>query len=100
MILVAYLVIQFIVQYILYTTFRPLILSIGKLTYLIIDDVKITKKTLFILMLITNMAISVLVKYFTSDGAMAGLSNLGASTIIGLLMVIDINKLKLGDKTC
>lgn len=99
MLLIGYLIIQLIVQYILYTTVRPLVLSFGKLVYFITENKHITKKTLLITMLIVNITISIAVKWFTAAGAMAGLSNLAASAVIGILMAIDTNKL-LGDDLC
>lgn len=99
MILLAYLIIQLIVQYILYTTIRPIILFFGKITYLITENKRVTQKTLLITMLTINIAISIAVKWFTAAGAMAGLSNLAASAIIGLIMAYDVNKLS-GDELC
>ena len=40
-----------------------------------------------------NIAISVLVKYFTADGAMAGMTNLGASAILGFYQTYQAYKI-------
>lgn len=99
---IGYIVVQFLVQCALYYSFKwvatLIAFGIYFLTYFLTENkvksIKISIRALSALFLTLNIAISCAVKYFTSSGAASGLSNLGASAILGLLMVYHIYKFK------
>ena len=93
------LIIQFVVQLVLYYQVRFLVFYVGLFTSKVSNkDLKITSKSMFITALALNIIISLFVKLFTASGAVTGITNLFASTILGLIMYYDIvrviNKIK------
>lgn len=108
-ILLLFLLIQFVVQLVMYIPFRKLIrrgyfLIFDIFNYInaVFDDelsknllkpdyyVKFFGVSLFIL----NIIISFFVKFFTSEGAMTGMTNLFASVLIGCISIYDVYKFK------
>lgn len=80
--IIIFLIGQFIVQTMLYFTIaRP----INKFV------VNHRPKDLKVFLVIENILISVLVMWFTSSGASAGMTNLMASVLLGVIMSIDYN---------
>ena len=96
--LVAILIIQLIIQLVLYNSIKFLfgsaIIWILKLTYKITKDVNKVCKIYQIILLFINIGISIVVAWFTAAGAIAGITNLGASCLLGLYMAYDAYKLK------
>lgn len=85
------LAIQFIVQLVLYWNLRFIIFNIGLLTAKVTHyDIKYTMKSMLFTALAINILISLFVKVFTSSGATSGITNLFASTILGIFMYFDI----------
>lgn len=99
---IGYIVVQFLVQCALYYSLKwittLIALGVHFLVYWLTENkalsIKISVRVLSALLLMLNIAISCAVKYFTSSGAASGLSNLGASAILGFLMAYHIYKFK------
>ena len=104
-VLIAYFIIQFIVQLVMY---KPIFKIINKLYMLLpkymefsgfdedtikhVNDKYIQVMT--VICFILNISISIFVKMFTSAGAASGMTNLFASVLLGFVMYIDINMAK------
>ena len=84
------LIIQLLVQFIIYWQLRFVVFNIGLITYKTSKSITTMTKTMLIMTFGLNIAISLFVKLFTSSGAMTGITNLFASAILGLIMYIDI----------
>lgn len=93
--LIAYLIIQFVVQFSLYRiTKKPLfglvrLISTAEKEFCDNTNYKTTLTILAILMFVANIGLSILVKCFTSSGGLTGMTNLGASVLLGLIMSFD-----------
>lgn len=81
-VLLTYLVIQFIVQYIMYRPVRNFLFSIHSVYRRTIPFIKVE---FFIL----NILVSLFVFVFTGRGGMTGMTNTFASVILGIIMSID-----------
>lgn len=104
-VLIIYLVIQFVVQLVMY---KPIFSVINKLYSLLpkymrfsgFDEDIIEKvnskyvQTMTVICFILNITISIFVKLFTSSGGATGMTNLFASVLLGFVMYIDILRLK------
>ena len=87
------LLIQFVVQLVLYYQVRFLVFYAGLISAKVSrNDIKITGKSMFITALAINIIISLFVKLFTASGAITGITNLFASTLLGFVMYYDINR--------
>ena len=90
-----YLVIQFIVQLVLYENTKKLFI---KGVFYIWKYLKLTPNTASTILswvfFGVNIAISLLVKLFTSSGGLTGMTNLGASVFVGLFMAYDVYMFK------
>lgn len=108
-ILLLFLLIQFVVQLVMYIPFKKMIrrgyffvfdifyymnsILEGELSKNLLKPdyyVKFFAVSLFIL----NIIISFFVKFFTSEGAMTGMTNLFASVLIGCISIYDVYKFK------
>lgn len=108
-ILLLFLLIQFVVQLVMYIPFKKMIrrgyffvfdifcyinsILEGELSKSLLKPdyyVKFFAVSLFIL----NIIISFFVKFFTSEGAMTGMTNLFASVLIGCISIYDVYKFK------
>ena len=93
--LIAYLIIQFVVQYALYrVTKKPVFGVAGLISKLEKEfnpasNYKTTMTALSVIMFLLNIGLSILVKFFTESGGMTGMTNLGASVILGFFMSFD-----------
>ena len=84
---------QFLIQYVLYRQIRfTLYWCMSAADDIFNGDMVVIKKTAWIVAIISNVGISLLVKYFTAAGSIAGISNLTASVVLGLFMAYDLNK--------
>lgn len=87
-----YLFLQCVIQYVLYKQLSIPILWINKFFVN-----KYTYKHMFKIIMwqyvILNILISMIVKYFTAEGGMTGITNLGASVLLGLIMYIDVKRI-------
>lgn len=87
------LLIQFIVQLVLYYQVRFLVFHVGIITSKVSgNNLKATAKSMLIAALVLNIVISLFVKLFTASGAISGITNLFASTILGVIMYIDVTR--------
>lgn len=90
-----YLVIQFVVQLVLYENTKKLFI---KGVFYIWKYLKLTPNTASTILswvfFAVNIAISLLVKLFTSSGGLTGMTNLGASVLVGVFMVYDVYAFK------
>ena len=90
-----YLVIQFIVQLALYISIKEhLLWGCFHLWKTFDVSIETSAKILSFLLFGTNMLISILVKVFTSSGGLTGMTNLGASVLVGLFMAYDVYMFK------
>ena len=86
-----YLVIQFIVQLAFYLAIKKhLFWGCFHLWKTFDISIESCSKTLSFLLFVINILISILVKIFTSSGGLTGMTNLGASVILGLIMYFDV----------
>ena len=95
----ALFLIQLVIQVVLYNSlkcflFEYVIKYILKAIYYTTKDINKMTKAYGIILLFENIGISIIVSWFTSAGLYAGITNLGASCILGLYMMYDVNKLK------
>ena len=81
-VIILYLFIQFVVQYMFYAPVRDLLFKAHSKVRRTIPFIKIE---FFIL----NLLVSLLVLLFTGRGGMTGMTNTFASVILGLIMYID-----------
>lgn len=81
-VLLVYLVIQFVVQYIMYKPVRNLLFRIH-------SKYKGTIPFLKIEFFILNIMVSLFVFMFTGRGGMTGMTNTFASVLLGLCMTVD-----------
>lgn len=90
-----YLVIQFIVQLVLYENTKKLFI---KGVFYIWKYAKVNANVACTILswvfFAVNIAISLLVKLFTSSGGLTGMTNLGASVLVGLFMAYDVYAFK------
>lgn len=90
-----FLICQLIIQTALYLTMaRPLLKASVKPLYELLTKYNMNLYWLYkvfnIAMILCNLAISFLVLKFTKSGATAGITNMTASVILGVIMVIDV----------
>lgn len=98
-------VIQLMIQYFLYHLVSGLYLTGVIELYKLLRDyinnnnlVEYIAKFYTIVLITTNIFISLIVRYFTNAGKMAGMSNLFASCILGAIMLYDVRRFKLACK--
>ena len=90
-----FLLCQFIIQFALYFTIcRPILKATVPHVYELLErnniDLRWIYKIFNITMILVNLLISFLVLKFTKSGAIAGVTNMTASVILGLLLVLDV----------
>lgn len=91
-VIVIYLAIQFIVQLAVYLTIKKhLFWACFSLWKTFGVSIEFCAKTLSFLLFVVNILISILVKEFTSSGGLTGVTNLGASVILGFIMYFDVD---------
>ena len=81
-VLLSYLAIQFLVQYIMYRPIRNFLFSVHSVYRRTIPFIKVE---FFIL----NILVSLFVFVFTGRGGMTGMTNTFASVLLGIIMTID-----------
>ena len=91
-----FLICQLIIQTALYFTIaRPILKATVKPVYELLEknniDFRWMYKIFNVAMIATNLSISFLVLKFTKSGAIAGVTNMTASVILGILLVIDVH---------
>ena len=91
----AFIICQLLVQTALYVTIcRPILKASVRHVEQLLKDVGIDMYWLYkifnVAMIVCNLAISYVVLKFTDSGATAGLTNLTASVILGLFMILDV----------
>lgn len=85
------MIIQLIVQFVLYWQVRFLVFKAGLISAKITKyNIDTTMRTMLVVAFALNIIISLFVKLFTSSGAMTGITNLFASVILGIIMYFDI----------
>ena len=95
LIIIFVMIIQFVVQYFLYQQLKPIAFwstEIVNVLKFIIKKEKILiykYKIAIISMTFINIFCSVVVFYFTSVGAVSGITNLGASVLVGIIQVLE-----------
>ena len=94
-VLISFFIGQFIIQAVLYYTLIRWLIN-KHLSKLMPSHLLI--KVLPVAMVIENLGIIVIVMLFTSAGASAGMTNLLASVLLGVLMAIDCKVLLKGQK--
>lgn len=90
--IIFYLILQFIIQFVLY---KQLVIPVVWVNKFFIN--KNTYKHMFKILMwqffALNILISVIVKAFTAAGGMTGMTNLGASVLVGVIMYIDAKRI-------
>lgn len=91
-----FLICQIIIQTALYMTIcRPLLSATVKPMYYLLDKCNINLfwmyKLFNIAMILCNIGISFLVRHLAGNGAVVGITNMTASVVLGLLMVVDVH---------
>ena len=87
---ISYLLIQILVQVFSYKTIaKTPIFTIANILHSCNTPIGIIKALLSVELLITNIIITVLVAKITNASAMIGITNLGASVVLGIIMAID-----------
>ena len=81
-VLLTYLLIQFLVQYIMYRPIRNFLFSVHSVYRRTIPFIKVE-------FFIINILVSLFVFVFTGRGGMTGMTNTFASVLLGIVMTID-----------